>query len=250
MLKFIIKLKNKEIEVFSLFLKINKIKKIIKSSNNIVFFGGAGISTESGIPDFRTSSTLSNKNPREILSSTFFYRYTDEFYEYFRENRIGKNIEPNISHKYLSKLEKKGILKAIVTQNIDGLHQLAGSKNVIELHGNFNEFNCIKCEQYYEIHELDMSKTPYCKCGSVLKPKTILYEENLDDTKMVLAKECISNSDTLIIAGTSLMVNPAAGLIRNFKGENLIIINKTKTPYDSYANVIINDSIGKVFSKL
>ena len=210
-----------------------RLKEIIDSSNNIVFFGGAGVSTESNIPDFRSESGLYHaqqkygRSPEEMLSHTFFMRHMETFYDYYKNNLIYTAAEPNRAHRALAELEKQGKLKAVVTQNIDGLHQKAGSKNVFELHGSVLRNYCMKC-------------------GGVVKPDVVLYEEALDDACMMGAIRAIQEADTLIIGGTSLVVYPAAGLIRYFSGNNLVLINKQVTPYDSQADLVIHDSIGKV----
>ena len=235
-----------------------RLKEIIDSSNNIVFFGGAGVSTESNIPDFRSESGLYHaqqkygRSPEEMLSHTFFMRHMETFYDYYKNNLIYTAAEPNRAHRALAKLEKQGKLKAVVTQNIDGLHQKAGSKNVFELHGSVLRNYCMKCGQFHDLdYIMDESHCekgiPKCsKCGGVVKPDVVLYEEALDDACMMGAIRAIQEADTLIIGGTSLVVYPAAGLIRYFSGNNLVLINKQVTPYDSQADLVIHDSIGKV----
>lgn len=233
------------------FFNINKLINILNDSKDLVFFGGAGISTESGIPDYISKKDF---NYRNILSVDNFKYNPDEFYNYFFENNLlnQSKIKPNKGHYALTKLEEMGFLKAIITQNIDGLHQKSGSKNVIELHGNINEFNCISCKSFYNLEDLSFNeKIPKCKtCFNILKPRVVLYGEDLDSFKFEMAKSYIENADTLIIGGTSLTVNPAASLIKNFKGSYLIIINKSKTIYDYYADLVIYDSLGKVLSKI
>ena len=236
--------------------KINKLKEIINNSSNIVFFGGAGVSTASGLKDFRSKDGLYNMKypypPEEILSHHFFMNNTKEFFKFYKNMLNTTGIEPNIIHKYLVELEKSGKLKAIVTQNIDNLHTLAGSKKVLELHGNINRNYCTKCNKFYDGDIVFHSKyeIPKCSCGGIIKPDVVLYEEELDYNTLSESINCISNADTLIVAGTSLNVYPAAGLIGYFKGNNLIIINKDTTNYDNIANLVINDDLKEVFKKL
>lgn len=235
--------------------KIEKFINIICKSNNIVFFGGAGVSTESGIPDFRSKDGLYNQKykfpPEEILSHHFFFENTEEFFKFYRDKMNSLKFEPNITHTKLAELEKQGKLKAIVTQNIDGLHQKAGSKTVYELHGSVMRNYCTKCHKFYDADFIFNSKgIPYCSCGGIIKPDVVLYEEPLDEEIYTSSIKAISDCDTLIIGGTSLTVYPASGLIRYFKGNNLILINKSTTPFDNIANLVINDSLGKVFSSL
>lgn len=234
--------------------KINKLIEYIKESNNIVFFGGAGVSTESGIPDFRSVDGLYNMKydypPEEILSHTFFMNKTNDFYLFYKDKLNSLKYEPNITHKVLADLENKGKLKSIVTQNIDGLHQKAGSKNVLELHGSVLRNYCMKCNKFYDANYIFNSKDtiPKCECGGVIKPDVVLYEEPLNDDIITQALRDISSSDMLIIAGTSLAVYPAAGLINHFRGKHLVLINKSSTPLDNKAELVINDSLGKVFT--
>lgn len=237
--------------------QIDKLKNIIEQSDNIVFFGGAGVSTESNIPDFRSENSLNstmkkyNYTPEDILSSTFFYAKTDIFYDYLKNDMIYIKAKPNDAHVALTKLEELGKLKAIVTQNIDGLHQKAGSKNVLELHGSIERYYCIKCRKYFNLDYLMKANgIPYCdKCRNIIKPDVVLYEENLNNQIINKAIDYISKCDTLIVGGTSLVVYPAAGLINYFNGRNIVIINKGKTSYDVRADLVINDSIGKVFNE-
>lgn len=236
--------------------KIKKLKEIVANSDNIVFFGGAGVSTESGIPDFRSENGIfkSIKNygdpPETILSNSYFKANTRGFYKYYKENMIHKDVEPNDAHLAIAKLEEIGKIKAVITQNIDGLHQKAGSKNVLELHGSIIKNYCMNCESSYDIdHIIKSEEIPICSCGGVIKPDVVLYGEPLDNNTMSLATDYIGNAETLIIGGTSLVVYPAAGLIQYFKGDNLILINKSETEYDSVANLIINEAIGKVFKE-
>ena len=235
-----------------------RLRDIIANSDNIVFFGGAGVSTESNIPDFRSESGLYNaqqkygRSPEEMLSHSFFMRHTDTFFDYYKNNLIYRSAEPNKAHRALAKLEEQGKLKAVITQNIDGLHQKAGSRNVYELHGSVLRNYCMDCGEFYDLdYIMDEANCeggiPKCKkCGGTVKPDVVLYEEALDDDCMMGAIRAIQQADTLIIGGTSLVVYPAAGLIRYFGGNKLVLINKQATPYDSKADLVINDSIGKV----
>lgn len=235
--------------------KIYKLKELINESNNIVFFGGAGVSTESGIPDFRSKDGLYHQKykypPEEILSHTFFMNNTDEFYKFYKEKMNSLKYEPNITHKKLVTLEKTGKLKVVITQNIDGLHQKAGSKNVCELHGSILRNYCMKCHKFYDAeYVFNSSSIPKCSCGGIIKPDVVLYEEQLDDETLEKSILEIQNADMLIIAGTSLTVYPASGLINYFRGRNLVLINKDTTPYDNRANLVINESLGKIFEKI
>ena len=235
--------------------KINLLNKYIDESNNIVFFGGAGVSTESGIKDFRSVDGLYNEKydypPEEILSHHFFINNTKEFYKFYKDKLNCLNIEPNICHKYLTKLEKDGKLKAIITQNIDGLHQKAGSKNILELHGTIYENYCMNCGKQYEAKKVFSSlNIPKCTCGGTIKPNVVLYEEPLNENTINDTIKYISNADLLIIAGTSLTVYPASSFIRFFQGKHMVIINKTITPMDNMAELVINDSLGNVFKNL
>ncbi len=238
-------------------MSVEKLSNILRESNNIVFFGGAGVSTESDIPDFRSSNGLFNEKlnitftPEQLVSHTFYTKYPEEFFKFYKSKLIYPEAKPNNGHLALAKLEEIGKLKAIVTQNIDGLHQMAGSKNVFELHGSIHRNYCVKCHEFYdEKFILSSDGVPTCtKCGGSVKPDVVLYEEGLDDSVIRGAINAISKADTLIIGGTSLVVYPAAGLIDYFKGNNLILINKSSTSADSKANLVINDSIGKVLSE-
>ncbi len=235
-----------------------RLRDIIANSDNIVFFGGAGVSTESNIPDFRSESGLYNaqqkygRSPEEMLSHSFFMRHTDTFFDYYKNNLIYRIAEPNKAHRALAKLEAEGKLRAVITQNIDGLHQKAGSRSVFELHGSVLRNYCMDCGEFYDLdYIMDEANCdggiPKCKkCGGTVKPDVVLYEEALDDDCMMGAIRAIQQADTLIIGGTSLVVYPAAGLIRYFGGNKLVLINKQATPYDSQADLVINDSIGKV----
>lgn len=237
--------------------KIRELKEIIKESNNIVFFGGAGVSTASGLKDFRSKDGLYNEknnllnvSPEFMLSVSCFYSFTKEFYKYYKANMNSLNVKPNIVHEYLSKLEQLGKLKAIITQNIDGLHQKAGSKNVLELHGTIYKNHCIKCgKEYSAEYVFNSEDIPRCECGSIIKPNVVLYGEMLPED-FVLAEKYISECDLLIVAGTSLIVEPAASLINYFRGKNLVIINNDETPYDKRATLIINEDLTSVFKLL
>lgn len=232
------------------------LQQIIDDSENIVFFGGAGVSTESGIPDFRSVDGLYNQKydypPEEILSHTFFCNHTDYFYNFYRDKLICTDAEPNPAHLKLAELEKAGKLSAVVTQNIDGLHQKAGSKTVFELHGSTLRNYCTKCGKFFDVDYIADSKgVPKCdKCGGLVKPDVVLYEEVLDNNTVNGAVNAISNADCLIVAGTSLTVYPAAGFIRYFRGKYFVLINRDETAADSSANLVIHDSVGKVLSEI
>ena len=237
--------------------KIEKFVQWILESNNIVFFGGAGVSTESGIPDFRSKDGLYNQKykypPEQILSHTFFMNHTEEFYEFYKEKMNSLKYEPNITHIKLAEMEKMGKLKAVVTQNIDGLHQKAGSKTVYELHGSVLRNYCMKCRKFYgaeKVFDSNDEKIPKCECGGIIKPDVVLYEEGLDDNTIFNAITAIQNADVLIVAGTSLTVQPASSLIRYYRGKKLILINRDATIYDDLADLVINEQLGKVFSAL
>ncbi|MBL4930476.1 NAD-dependent protein deacylase [Clostridium paridis] len=239
-------------------MSIERLKEIIKDSNNIVFFGGAGVSTESGIPDFRSANGLFNQKlnrtftPEQLVSHTFFMRYPEEFFAFYKAKLIYQDAKPNDAHKALAKLEEMGKLKAVITQNIDGLHQMAGSKNVFELHGSVHRNYCMKCHSFYDADFIVNSKgVPTCtKCGGTVKPDVVLYEEGLDEDTINGAVSAIAKADTLIIGGTSLTVYPAAGLIKYFNGKHLILINKTSTQYDGAAEVVINEKIGETLKQV
>lgn len=240
--------------------KIAVLQKIIDESSNIVFFGGAGVSTESGIPDFRSTDGLYSKKwkypPETILSRTFFDSLPKEFYRFYREKLIIKDAKPNITHTKLTELESSGKLKAVITQNIDGLHQKAGSKTVYELHGSTLRNFCMNCKSFYdENFILDSAKTqstvPTCtKCGALVKPDVVLYEEALDDDVVQNAIKAIREADLLIIGGTSLVVYPAAGFIKFFKGKNIVVINKSQTQADFSATLVFHEPLGEVFKKI
>ena len=234
---------------------IDRFLEIIKESNNIVFFGGAGVSTESGIPDFRSKDGLYNQKydypPEEILSHTFFINKTEDFYKFYKDKLNSLKYEPNITHIKLAELEKAGKLKAVITQNIDGLHQKAGSKIVYELHGSVLRNYCMKCHKFYDAeYVFNSDGIPKCECGGTIKPDVVLYEEGLDNDIVSKSLDAILNAETLIIAGTSLTVQPASGLIMYFHGKNLILINRDETPYDYRANLVIHEKLGEVFSKI
>lgn len=234
---------------------MKNLQEIINKSKSIVFFGGAGVSTESGIPDFRSVDGLYNQKydypPEQILSHTFFMNNTTEFYRFYRDKMLCLDAKPNKAHLKLAELEKKGILTAVVTQNIDGLHQLAGSKSVYELHGSVHRNYCMKCRKQYDAKfMLESSGIPTCSCGGIIKPDVVLYEEGLDNDTVSGALSAISSCDTLIIAGTSLTVYPAAGFVRYFRGNNLVLINRDATPMDSSCDVVIHDKVGEVLDKI
>lgn len=216
---------------------------------------GAGVFTESGIPDFRSKDGLYNQKydypPEEILSHTFFVNYTDEFYKFYKEKMNSLKYEPNITHIKLAELENKGKLKAVITQNIDGLHQKAGSKNVLELHGSVLRNYCMKCHKFYDAgYVFNSSGIPKCSCGGTIKPDIILYEEGLDEKTIESSIFAIQNAELMIVAGTSLTVYPASGLINYFRGKNLVLINRDATSYDNKANLVINETLGKVFEAI
>jgi NAD-dependent deacetylase len=228
----------------------------IKDSNNIVFFGGAGVSTESGIPDFRSVDGIYNQKyaypPEEIISHSYFMAHPDKFYEFYKDRMIYPDAKPNTTHLVLAKMEEMGKLKAVVTQNIDGLHQLAGSKVVYELHGSILRNYCMKCHTFYPLEKVIESEgIPHCdKCGGIIKPDVVLYEEGLDEDIIMNSVRAISEADVLIVGGTSLVVQPAASLIRYYRGNKLILVNKSTTPYDRDANVVLHESLGKVFGEI
>ena len=235
--------------------KVEELRKIIDESENIVFFGGAGVSTESGIPDFRSKDGLYNLKykypPEEILSHSFFINNTKEFFEFYRDKMNSLKYEPNITHIKLSELEKKGKLKAVITQNIDGLHQKAGSNVVYELHGSVLRNYCMKCKKAYDAKYVFNSKDiPLCDCGGIIKPDVVLYGEMLDDNIVSKSVDAIKRADVLIIGGTSLTVYPASSLIYYFKGKKLVLINRDSTQMDSMADLVINDSLGNVFKHI
>lgn len=231
------------------------LRNAINECQNIVFFGGAGVSTESGIPDFRSVDGLYNQKykfpPETILSHTFFMRNTKDFYDFYREKMLCLDVKPNKAHIALARLEQSGKLKGVITQNIDGLHQAAGSKTVLELHGSVLRNYCMKCHEFYKAEYIAESNgIPKCSCGGTIKPDVVLYEEGLDDSTIRESVRLIENSVMLIIGGTSLSVYPAAGLIQYFNGKYLVLINKSETPVDNKADIVIHDSIGKVLGSV
>ena len=234
---------------------IEELQSVIDNSRKIVFFGGAGVSTESGIPDFRSVDGLYNQKydypPEEILSHTFFMRNTEEFYRFYRDKMLCLDKKPNKAHLKLAELERAGKLSAVITQNIDGLHQAAGSKIVYELHGSVLRNYCMKCHKFYSAEFIKQSKgVPHCECGGVIKPDVVLYEEGLDDKTVSGALNAIQTADTMIIAGTSLTVYPAAGFVRYFSGNKLVLINRDKTSLDNSADMVFHDKVGELLSKL
>ncbi len=234
---------------------VEQLQEIISNSDNIVFFGGAGVSTESGIPDFRSVDGLYNQQykypPETMLSHTFFARHTGEFFDFYRKKMIIPAAKPNKAHSKLAELEQAGKVKAVVTQNIDGLHQMAGSKMVLELHGSVKRNYCMRCKQFYDdLFILNSTGIPTCSCGGVVKPDVVLYEEGLDNSTMQQTAHFISNADVLIVGGTSLVVYPAAGMIDYFCGSSLVLINRAATAADRKARLLIQDSIGEVLGQI
>ena len=234
---------------------IEQLQEVIDKSQRIVFFGGAGVSTESGIPDFRSVDGLYNQKydypPEEILSHTFFERHTEEFYRFYRDKMLALDKKPNKAHLKVAELEKAGKLLAVVTQNIDGLHQAAGSKRVYELHGSVLRNYCLKCRKFYPAQFIkDSPGVPTCDCGGVIKPDVVLYEEGLNDSTVNGALNAIMQADTLIIAGTSLTVYPAAGCVRYFRGDTVVLINRDKTPLDSKADLVFHDKVGELLGNI
>lgn len=235
--------------------KIKRLAKIITDSSNTLFFGGAGVSTESGLKDFRSKDGLYNEKykypPEEILSHHFFLEHPEEFYKFYKDKLNSLNYKPNIAHNVLATLENKGLVNTIITQNIDGFHQMAGSKNVIELHGSVLRNHCMKCNKFYDAKKVFFTEgIPKCNCGGIIKPDVVLYEEPLNEIDLITAMEKVKEAEVLIIGGTSLNVYPAAGLINYFTGNHLILINKEKTPYDTRCDLVIYDSIGKVMEEI
>ena len=234
---------------------ISKLIDMVAGSDNIVFFGGAGVSTESGIPDFRSVDGLYNQKwkypPETILSHSFFERYPEEYYRFHREKLVIDGVKPNRAHLRLAELEREGKLKAVITQNIDGLHQAAGSRNVLELHGSILRAYCSRCHKPYDAGVINKGTgVPRCSCGGVIRPDIVLYEEALDDDVVSRAVHYIRNADVLIIGGTSLNVYPAAGLINYYRGNKLVLVNLSETQCDSYADLVIHEKIGEVFSRI
>ena len=235
--------------------KIDALQTILTNGRRIVFFGGAGVSTESGIPDFRSADGLYHQkykyNPETILSHTFFMQKPEEFFEFYRDKMIITNVQPNITHRFLAELETAGKLSGIITQNIDGLHQAGGSQNVIELHGSIHRNFCMKCKKYYPLSAMTGEEpVPHCDCGGIIKPDVVLYEEGLNEEDINTALSLISSADVLIVGGTSLSVYPAASFLRYFQGKHLVLINKSATPYDKNADLLIQAGLGEVFSRL
>ena len=235
--------------------KLETLKQWIQESDRIVFFGGAGVSTESGIPDFRSQDGLYNQKyaypPETILSHDFFMEKTEEFYNFYRDKMLALDAQPNAAHIWLAKLEEKGKLSAVVTQNIDGLHYLAGSRRVYELHGTVHTNRCMRCGKFYTAEDiLNSTGIAKCDCGGTIKPKVVLYDEDLNMDIYNRAINAISTADTMIVAGTSLTVFPAAGLVRYFQGTNLVLINRDITPLDSQADLVIHGSVGQVLSQI
>lgn len=234
---------------------LQQLRQWIQESNRAVFFGGAGVSTESGIPDFRSVDGLYHQKfdypPETIISHSFYERKTEYFFNFYREKMLPLGFQPNTTHQVLARLEREGHLAAVVTQNIDGLHQKAGSQNVFELHGSVLRNYCVKCRKFYPAETVrDAKGVPLCDCGGVIKPDVVLYEEPLNEKVMADAIHAIGKADLLIVGGTSLTVYPAAGLLQYYRGSRLVLINRDETPYDSYADLVFHDSLGKIFSQL
>ncbi len=234
---------------------VKQLKTWINQSRHIVFFGGAGVSTESGIPDFRSVDGLYHQKydypPEQILSHSFFIKRPEYFYKFYRDKMLYLDALPNITHKKLADLEGKGKMLAVITQNIDGLHQKAGSKKVLELHGSVHRNHCIKCGKFHDINSiLNAASIPHCDCGGLIKPDVVLYEEALDEEVMNQSAKAIASADMLIVGGTSLSVYPAAGFINYYTGSRLVLINKTSTPYDSRAGLLLQCGLGEVFSEI
>ncbi|SCP99786.1 NAD-dependent protein deacylase [Anaerobium acetethylicum] len=233
------------------------LKKLIGDSGNIVFFGGAGVSTESDIPDFRSSTGLYNSKenfrypPEKMLSHSFFVSHTGEFYDFYRNRMIYREAKPNNAHYALARLEEEGKLKAVITQNVDGLHQMAGSREVLELHGSVHRNYCMKCHKFYGLdYIMNSTDIPRCECGGLIKPDVVLYEEGLDMEMLNKAISYIKNADMMIVGGTSLTVYPAAGLIQYYMGNKLVLINSSETPYDRSADLVINGKIGEILKQI
>lgn len=234
---------------------LQQLKQWIQESSRAVFFGGAGVSTESGIPDFRSVDGLYHQKfdypPETIISHSFYERKPEYFFNFYREKMLPLGFMPNITHRVLARLEQEGHLAAVVTQNIDGLHQKAGSKNVFELHGSVLRNYCVKCHKFYPAETVrDAKGVPLCDCGGIIKPDVVLYEEPLNENVMAGAIHAIRKADLLIVGGTSLTVYPAAGLLQYYRGSRLVLINRDETPYDSYADLVFHDSLGKIFAQL
>ena len=237
--------------------KYEELKKIIDTSKNTVLFTGAGISCPSGIPDFRSADGLYNEkgggySPEQIISHSFFVAHPKEFYEFYKSKMVYPKAKPNAAHRYFAKLEEEGKLSAIVTQNIDGLHQAAGSKNVLEFHGSVHRNHCMRCGKFFDVnYVMNSSGAPKCdKCGGPVKPDVVLYEEGIDADVFEKSVAAIENAQTVIVVGTSLAVYPAAGLLTGFKGENLVLVNKQATPFDRYATLVFNEDVVNVVKRL
>ncbi|NBH34676.1 NAD-dependent protein deacylase [Clostridiaceae bacterium] len=235
--------------------ELEQLKKWVEESDNIVFFGGAGVSTESGIPDFRSVDGLYNQKydypPETIISHSFYKRNPEEFYRFYKDRMLFTGAKPNDAHLVLAKLEEQGKLRAVITQNIDGLHQAAGSKEVLELHGSVHRNYCTHCGKFYSLDEiLAMDGVPYCECGGMIKPDVVLYEEGLDQGILQKSVNYIRQADMMVIGGTSLVVYPAAGLVDYYEGNKLVVINKSVTPMDSKADLVVTGKIGEIFSQL
>ena len=235
--------------------QMEKLQKIITNSRNIVAFTGAGVSTESGVPDFRSAGGIYGKQyphpPEVMVSHRFFMEHPAEFYEFYRREMVYPQARPNEAHRKLAQMEEKGRLTAVITQNIDGLHQAAGSRRVLELHGSIHRNRCMSCGEQYGLDVvLESTGVPRCRCGGIIKPEVVLYEEELDSQVLNASIRAIAQADTLIIGGTSLAVYPAAGLVRYFEGEHLVLINLSPTPMDHQADLLIREKIGEVFSKI
>ena len=235
--------------------EIETLKSWIREAQSAVFFGGAGVSTESGIPDFRSVDGLYNQKfeypPETIISHSFYEKNPSYFFRFYREKMLPLGFEPNITHRVLARWEREGRLAAVVTQNIDGLHQKAGSKHVYELHGSVLRNHCTRCGKFYPAEFVrDAKDIPLCDCGGIVKPDVVLYEEALDENTVAKAVSAIRKADLLIVGGTSLTVYPAAGLLRYYRGNRLVLINRDETPYDAYADLVFHDSLGAIFSQL
>lgn len=235
--------------------KIARLKEIIQESSNVVFFGGAGVSTESGIPDFRSVDGLYNQKyeypPEQIISHTYYRQHPDKFFEFYKDKMIMTDAKPNAAHIRLAQLEQEGHVRAVITQNIDGLHQMAGSKEVLELHGSVHRNYCEECHKFYDLEYIVKSNgVPRCSCGGIVKPDVVLYEEGLNSNTIQKSVQYIREAEVLIIGGTSLVVYPAAGLIDYFRGKHLVVINRDTTPRDTQADLLIQEKIGVVFSQI
>ena len=230
--------------------EISLLREIIDHSRRLVFFGGAGVSTGSGIPDFRSAAGLYAEVPEMVLSKEYFYLQTEKFFDFYRKHLLHPEAKPNAAHRYLYELEKRDILRGIVTQNIDGLHRASGNIRVYELHGNVHENTCMECNASYPMETILQSEgIPRCECGGVIKPNVVLYGEPLEKYVCIGARREITNADTLIVAGTSLAVEPAASFLNDFRGKNLIVINREETPADGRANLVIREDVAEVFSR-